>query len=624
MCGIYGMVALGGAPLGAPDALGRMGRTLRHRGPDDRGAAATDRAAFGVERLRITDPSARAAQPFVDAGSGVWLAANGAIYNGAVLRRRYRSYPYRSRSDTEPILPLYLERGAGGLAELDGMFAVAIWDGHAGRLVLARDRAGEKPLFYARIDDELWFASEVQALLEHPSLRRSIDASALRQYLTLGYVLEPRTPFAAIRRVEAGTVAVISADGTDVTRYWQPESVGIEYRPLAEAERALDRVLEDAVAKQLQADVPIGVFTSGGVDSALLTALAVRSGAAPDVHTFTVGFGEPSYDERAPAARVAGHFGTRHTAVTADEAALGEAFETITARVAEPISDPAVLPTYLLARAARQHVGVVLGGEGADELFGGYPTYVGHQLAPRFAALPRALREAAARLAAALPTSHDKVPLEFLLKRFLAAAELPVMERHLKWFGTGLDPAVWGAEGPLAAVLPNGNDGGASTTSTETGDALRRVMLFDYRSYLRDNLLVKIDRATMLVSLEARAPYLDRDVTRFALGLETRYKVRGLGTKWLFKRVARRQLPAAIVHRRKRGLSVPVGHWINGGLRGEVDRLLSQERLRAEGLLQAERVGQLLSEHRDGSANHARALWPLIVWEAWRERWLGD
>jgi len=627
MCGIYGMVALGEAPLRSPDALDRMGRALSHRGPDDRGALTTDRAALGVERLRITDLTPRAVQPFVHPGSGVWLAANGAIYNGAALRRRYRRYPFRSHSDIEPILPLYLERGAEGLSELDGMFALAIWDGRAERLVLARDRAGEKPLFYARAGDELWFASETQALLEHPSLGRGVDATALRQYFTLGYILEPRTPFAAIRRVEAGTVATFSAGGTRVSRYWNPEAVAAEYRPLAQAERGLERVLEDAVAKQLQADVPLGVFTSGGVDSALLTALAVESAGGRDVHTFTVGFGEPSYDERAPAARVAEQLGTRHVMVTADEAALHEALETVTSRVAEPLADPAVLPTYLLARDARRHVGVVLGGEGADELFGGYPTYPGHLLADRFAQLPPAVQRAAAYLVAALPTSHGKVPLEFLLKRFMAAARLPTLERHLRWFGTGLDPAVWGSGDAAAAVLSNGDAGAASNWGggpPAEQDELRSVMLFDYRTYLRDNLLPKIDRATMLVSLEARAPYLDRDVTRFALGLETRYKVRGLATKWLLKRVALRRLPAAIVRRRKRGLSVPVGSWINGGLRGEVDRLLDPERLGAEGLLRAEHVGQLLSEHRSGRANHARALWPLIVWETWRERWLGD
>jgi len=615
MCGIYGMVTFGAAAPDAAAVVERMGQTLRHRGSDDRAVLSSPTAAIGTERLRITDPSPRAAQPFASPDGTVWLACNGAIYNAAALRARYPRYPFRSRSDIEPVLPLYLDRGPAGATELDGMFALAIWDARRARLLLARDRAGEKPLFYARLGDTVWFASEVQALLEHPAVPRELDSAALDDYLTFGYVPEPRTMFAAIRKVEAGSVASFDAGGHGVLRYWVPELIPVAPTSPERAERELAERVELAVRRQLAADVPVGVFTSGGVDSSLLAALAARANAPEELHTFAVGFAAAGFDESRHAHALAEHLGSRHVTVRVAEPDLHEALDLVTGGVAEPIADPAILPTCLLARAARERVGAVLSGEGADELFGGYPTYLGHRAAPAYAALPGPARLLLRGVVQALPVSRGTVSLEFLLKRFAAEAERETLERHVAWFGTGLDPEAWADgihEPPWLPVV------------RREPDPLRQVMLFDYLTYLRDDLLPKVDRATMLFSLEARSPYLDRDLTRFALGLPTALKVRGLTTKWLLKRVARRWLPRHITRRRKRGLSVPVAAWINHGLRTEVDRLLAPERLRAEGVLHSERAGQLLSEHRAGQANHARALWPLVVYERWRERWLGD
>jgi asparagine synthase (glutamine-hydrolysing) len=301
---------------------------------------------------------------------------------------------------------------------------------------------------------------------------------------------------------------------------------------------------------------------------------------------------------------------TRYVPVRTDEETLLEALQRVTQCVAEPIADPAILPTFLLARAAREHVKVILSGEGADELFGGYPTYIGHKIAPAYHRLPGFFRAGMRRLVQRIPPSGKKVTLEFLLKRFVTDAEKPWIERHLSWFGTGLPASVY--SGP-ATVLPDLPQPPAGR------DALSGAMLVDYRSYLRDNLLVKVDRATMLSSVEARAPYLDRDVTAFAMSLQPDMRVRRLETKWLLKKAAEKWLPKEVIYRRKRGLSVPVSSWINRGLRGEVDRLLAPERLR--GVLNEGVVRNLLAEHRSGHANHARALWALIMLQYWRERW---
>ncbi len=610
MCGLYGMVSFAG-PLRSLEHRFVMSKRLRHRGPDDAGCCLADDALVGAERLRIKDPRPRGAQPFVDPDERIWVACNGAVYNDRAFRSRYADYPFRSASDIESIVPLYLDRGVEGVTDLDGMFALAIWDTRRRRLILARDRAGEKPLFWSAAGSEVWFASEIQALLAPESA--ALDRTALADYVRFGYAREPLTMVQGIEKVPAGTVLVFESTVPASRRFWHPEGVAETDIQAGAAEAELERLLRGAVAKQIACDVPVGVWTSGGVDSALLAVLAAEALERKPLRTFTVGFAEAGYDERQTARAVAAIVRSTHVSVSVDHAGLRAALDVITERVAEPISDPAILPSYLLARETRKHVGVVLSGEGADELFGGYPTYLGHRLAPAYRRLPSWIHAALESLVRSVPVSHGKVTADFLLRRFMAHVHEHPLQRHVSWFGTGLPTEVLAGPVPDRLQLEAG----------ETEALLRHVMLFDYRTYLPDNLLPKIDRATMLVGLEARAPYLDRALTTFALGLPVQLRVRRLETKWLLKRLARRVLPAGIVQQRKRGLSVPIAAWINGNLRGEVDRLLQPARLEAAGLFEPVRVRQLLTEHRAGRANHARALWPLIVFERWRERWIG-
>ena len=589
-----------------------MGEALRHRGPDGRAEFSESYARIGTERLRIIDLHERADQPFASPDGGIWLEANGEIYNAPAIRARYPDYPYRSHSDVETILPLYLEHGAGAIAQLDGMFGVAIWDHATKTLLLARDRAGEKPLFYARVGTETLFASELQCLLRHPQISRELDRDAIAEYLALGYVPEPRTPFAAIRRVPAGTYMRFTATGEETVRYWDPASFVEKPVDARTAVAETQRLIEAAVAKQVMSDVPVGVFISGGLDSSILATLASRIIGPDRVHTFSAQFAEESYDESGDAAVLAKRMQTRHVPVRTDEETLLEALRNVTTRVAEPLADPAILPTFLLARTAHEHVKVILSGDGADELFGGYPTYIGHKIAPKYDALPGFVRGGVRRLAFALPSSGKKVTLEYLLKRFVSDAELPWSERHLRWFGTGLADAA-----TIARITP-----ALEAANAAPRDPLSAAMLLDYRSYLRDNLLVKVDRATMLSSVEARAPFLDRDVTAFAMSLPPDLRVRGLTTKWVLKKAAEKWVSRDVIYRRKRGLSVPIASWINHGLRSEVDRLLAPKRLRAEALVDEQQVTRLLAEHRSGRANHAKALWAVIMLQYWVENWV--
>lgn len=613
MCGIYGMIAGRSAPLQYPEVADFMGEALRHRGPDGHAAFADSGAVIGTERLRIIDLHERADQPFASPNGEVWLECNGEIYNAPSIRARYRDFPFRSRSDVESILPLYLEHGIDAVEQLDGMFAIAIWDNRDRTLTLARDRAGEKPLFYARVGDEVVFASELQCLLRYPALPRDLDLAAIAGYLKLGYIPEPRTPFAAVRRVAAGTIMRFRDDGEETIRYWDPAAFTPEPISDRDAIARTQQLIENAVQKQVMSDVPVGVFISGGMDSSILATLASQTIGVDKVHTFSAQFAEASYDESGDAALLANRMRTMHVPVRTDEETLREALEHVARSVAEPLADPAILPTFLLARAAHKYVKVVLSGEGADELFGGYPTYLGHKVAPYYDAIPSPLRALVRKAVRTVPPSGKKVTIEFLLKRFVSDAERPWIERHLAWFGTGLSSEIFAR---TDAGLPELPDLGSNR------DALSGAMLLDYRSYLRDNLLVKVDRATMLSSVEARAPYLDRFVSTFALSLPADLRVRRLTTKWVLKKAAEKWIPKDVIYRRKRGLSVPVASWINQGLRADVDRLLAPQRLRAQGLVNDAYVQRLLTDHRTGRANNAKGLWAVIMLQYWMERWV--
>ena len=607
------MVSLSGRPLQYRALLGRMGTLLEHRGPDDTGTIDCEHAALGAERLRIVDRRVRANQPFAPPSRASWLVCNGEIYNAAALRARFRQYPYRSRCDVEPLVPLLCAEGPSGLDAADGMFALAWWSPASRTLLLARDRAGEKPLFYTERSGELWFASEIQALLIHPDFSRELDALALSEFLALGYVREPRTMFRSIRKVPAGVSLTFGPDGS-LTRHTIATPIVAVPPSMPAARRVLRGLLEDAVSKQMTADVPVGVFASGGVDSALITALAQRHAVGGGgLTTFTASFDNSAYDEGPAASRIATALRTRHVEIEVGERQLAEALQVLVQGMAEPLADPALLPTYLVSREAKNHVGVVLTGEGADELFGGYPTYIGHRAAAAVHGLPewfhRALQTATSRTAA----THRPNTLPFLLQRLVAHAGEGWRQRHVAWFGTGWLPHL---EADRAAEVIE------ALPRIEEADAVAGARALDFQTYLRDGLLVKLDRASMLVSLETRSPFLDPYVRGFAAGLPPQFVIDGWRTKPLLKAVAAEILPPWVVRRRKRGLSVPIASWINQGLREEVDRLLDPRKIVSQGVLPTLPIRQLLEEHRRGEANHARSLWPLIVLQYWLEHWV--
>jgi asparagine synthase (glutamine-hydrolysing) len=598
MCGIFGAVSLTDRPLRHPACIAAMSAALAHRGPDGERIVGHERARIGARRLAIMDLTT-GDQPFQSPDEAIWMVCNGEIYNSPDLRREATrwGYPFRSKGDIENIVPFYERLGAGAIERLDGMFGLAIWDDRRRWLILARDRAGEKPLFWTERDGELRFASEIQALLVYPDQARRLDPRAATAYEALGYVPAPHTMFEGIHKLPPGHLLVADASGPRLRAYWDPATVAAAASRLESPAQLRDALLR-AVERELMSDVPLGVFTSGGLDSSLLAAAAARVMGGEKIHTYSVRFVESGYDESPYAEAVTHDIRTIHHVVTADNAALERALQVVRDSFAEPVGDPAVLPTYLLAELARQDVKVVLSGEGADELFGGYPTYLGHKAAALFSRLPSPLRGFLRAAVRTLPASTGKVTLEFMAKQFVAAADLPPLERHLRWFG---------ALGPNAGTLRDVTDRMAAFPQ---GDPLNLLLWLDFVTYLPDNLLVKVDRATMRASIEARSPYLDRELVELVIPAPSRLKVQGRTTKAILKEAARGLVPPAVIRRRKRGLSVPVARWLNAELAPLADRVLGRS--------------PLLAEHRAGRSNHARKLWPLLMAGLWAERWNVD
>ncbi|MBI1940844.1 MAG: asparagine synthase (glutamine-hydrolyzing) [Acidobacteria bacterium] len=634
MCGICGILNLELEPAAHRERIDRMSARLEHRGPDSHGKFELPHVALAIRRLSIIDLET-GDQPLSNETGSVTLVFNGEIYNYRELREGLleRGHRFKTRSDGEVIAHLYEERGPDFVRELNGMFAIALWDESAKRLVLARDRAGEKPLFYWLRDRTLVFGSEIKALFEYPGISRELDLEAVNQYFFYGYFPAPRSVYAEVKKLPAAHRMVVERGEARIEPYWRlqehlcppgrPRLIDWEKRALVEA---LRRRLREAAISRLVSDVPLGVFLSGGIDSSTL--VATMSELTPgNVNTFSVAFPEKTFNEASHARFVARHFSTRHHEVTADGTSLRDALDFLAGHLDEPLADPAMIPTYLLSRFARQHIKVALSGEGSDELFGGYPTYPGVRLAEYYLKLPRFVRRRLIEpLARLLPVSPSAVPLGLFLRRFLAHAERDPAERHQIWMGMfspreldrlfspqwkGPSPPSSVIFAPLAPVME-----GARFDET-----LAEMLYLDFRLYLEDNLLVKIDRASMASSLELRTPFLDHRLVEFAASLPAALKVPRFQMKYVLKKAVEAWLPRQIVYRQKRGFSVPIAGWMRGSLRPLLDETLGEEKLKRDGLFDAAFVRRILTEHWSGRADHRKGLWALLCFQLWFDRW---
>jgi asparagine synthase (glutamine-hydrolysing) len=621
MCGICG-IAAGGAGGPDPDALAAMSWALVHRGPDDDGQVIAGPVGLAARRLSIID-LAGGHQPIASEDGRVHVVQNGEIYNHAELRAELQAagHSFRTRCDTEVIVHLFEEHGDGFAERLRGMFAIAIWDGRAGRLVLARDRFGIKPLFYREdADGGLAFASELKALMALPDFDRGLDPRALESLLAFNSIPGPLTIFDGVHKLQPGhQLSWEPGRGTKVTQYAhvKPVQEG-ELRgdsPASLAEELRER-LRDSVRAHLVSDVPVGVLLSGGVDSAALTAIAAEE-SDERVRTFSIGFRERSFDELERARLVATRYDTDHHELIV-EPNVGEVLTQLAEVFDEPLADSSALPTYLVSQLASEHVKVALSGEGGDELFAGYHTYVADSIAP-WAGRPAA---ALGPLVERLPSSSARVSFDYKAKRFARGGALPPLERHHAWkeiFSPELRAEL------RAVPAPDGFDPldvyRERYATTAGAQPIARLQDVDRSIYLVDDLLVKTDRASMAHSLETRVPFLDTAVTELALAVPTGRHLRGFQKKRLLRRAVAPLLPRRILHGRKRGFSIPAAAWLRGDLREFAHDVLAPDTVRAQGLFRPEVVQRLLAEHQAGSADHSRQIWCLMTLGLWLERY---
>lgn len=613
------MAVAGRGAVADVSAVQRMNARLTHRGPDSDGLFHEGGVALAMRRLSIIDLE-HGDQPISGEDGSVSVVQNGEIYNYRELRRELeaRGHRFATHSDTEVLVHLYEEHGAGFVERLRGMFAIALWDAREQRLLLARDRFGIKPLYYRDVGGTLSFSSELKAMLEQPGFSRQIDPRAVAAYLAFNSIPAPLTIFAEARKLPAGTLAVWRDGELSLSRYARPEPVlaaEARRRPAGELAGELRETLRDSVRAHLVADVPVGVLLSGGVDSAGLAALA--SGEKGEgVKTFSVGFEEASFDELDRARLVAGRYRTDHHEIVLRPDAV-ELFPKLVEAFDEPFGDSSALPTYLVSELAAGEVKVALSGEGGDELFGGYYTYVADLLAPRVGRLATL----AAPLIERLPSSDGKVSIDYKAKRFARGAGLPPLERHHAWkeiFSRQLQASLLGSRDPGWDPVDIYRERYAETEGAED---LARLQDVDLGIYLVDDLLVKTDRSSMAHSLELRVPFLDNEVAAMALGLATPLKVRGLAKKRLLRQALAPLLPKEILRGPKQGFSIPVAAWLRGPLQGFAREVLSADSLSRQGWLDPGTVTGLLDDHCAGREDLSRQLWGLLAFTLWFDRY---
>lgn len=657
MCGIVGLVSVVPSRFapGVDGKLVAMRDTLTHRGPDDAGLyldipddiAGNGACGLAFRRLSILDLST-GHQPLSNEDGTVWVAFNGEIYNHLELRQELEAAGHRfaTHTDTEVLVHGWEQWGDKLLPRLNGMFDLALWDGRTRTLLLARDRFGKKPLFVAGLDGgrTLVFGSELSAVLAHPGVERRLDPRGLESLLLFDYVASPHALIQDVATLEPGTAWRFEAaapGGPQLMRlrWHEPSAPDADLANLNDDESLaeLDRRIAKAVERRLMADVPLGIFLSGGIDSSLVAWYAARLRPAAELDTFAIGFDDASFDESSHARTVARHLGTRHHERILSPDACLQLVPDLLGKLDQPLADASILPTWFLSKFAREQVTVALGGDGGDEWFLGYPTFYAHHVGRLWDHLGmRPLQPAFEAMARHLPVSHGNLSLDFQIKRFLGGLRYDGGMRHVAWIG-GLEPRQHARvlHPDLQARLSQLTRGVFPWTSedlqTEISqtwhewralgrDDMDGLAALYARYYLGDGVLQKVDRASMLHSLEVRAPLLDPDVVQLARALPTRAKLRGRTTKIALRRLAEQKLPADIVRRPKKGFGVPLASWLRGPLKAWMTDQLTGETVRSSPHLNAQGIAAVVDEHVRGKADHRKVLWALLCFVAWQER----
>jgi len=619
MCGIAGF-----AGNGDRTTLEKMAGTLARRGPDDHGVYHDGHVGLTNTRLSVIDLSPLGHQPMENDSGDVIVVFNGEIYNFKELRAELEKtgrYRFRSHSDTEVLLHLYEEYGEDSFKQLRGMFAIALYDRRRAKLLLVRDHLGKKPLYWGIFQGTLVFGSELKALMCHPLWRGHLDRQALNLYLVFESVPTPWSMFEGVRKVPPASFLVFKNGAVDkIVEFWRPTPQAQTEIDFESAKTRLDTALTRSVGARLVADVPVGVFLSGGLDSSTVAYYAKLQGP---VNTFSIGFDEASFDETKEATAVARFLGTDHASEVFSVRKCAQTIPEVADYLDEPNADPSILPTYLLSAFTRKTVTVALGGDGADELFAGYPTFRAESFHRFYSMIPKILRTAIIEpLIRRMPASHSYMSLDFRLKKFLDGSDSPDRYRHQHWMGAFRDDE-------RAAVLtdeylvesPSPYAPIDTYWETPGGDFSRRLLFTYLRTYLMDQVMTKVDRASMANSLEARSPFLDVGVVDLALGLPYEFKYRKFTDKRILRSLMRGKLPPSVTERKKKGFGVPLGRWLQRELKPLCEELLSASNIGRSRIFNYAYVERLKQQHFSSSHDHRKKLWTLMVFMLWHERW---
>jgi asparagine synthase (glutamine-hydrolysing) len=632
MCGICGVVSASAEDPVRADLVVEMCRRIAHRGPDDEGVYAGPGIGLGNRRLSIIDVEG-GHQPLSNEDGRIWVVHNGEIYNFPEIRERLigAGHVFRTRTDTETIVHAYEEWGLDFIEEFRGMFAFALWDDQEKRCLLVRDRVGIKPLYYTLLEDQtLVFGSELKTILAYPSVRREVDPVALDLYLSLEYIPAPHSIFKNIFKLPAGHFLSFYRGRIDLRKYWDIEpdpekDEAVRRRPLDSLMDELYARLKESVRLRLISDVPLGAFLSGGIDSSTVVGLMRELGASP-LRTFSIGFADASYNELEHARRIAHRFETAHEEFILEPRAL-DLTEKLIRHLDEPFGDFSIFPTYLVSKMARDRVKVILSGDGGDEIFAGYEHYQAQKLS-RLPAVPLAAAAAGLITKRMMPSEKKKGAWN-KLRRFLLAFENEKELRHLRWmmFLSEKDKAdlyTDGLKSQLGGLLsPRCRQPFAEIFGRLNGfGRLTGELYLDLKTYLVDDIMVKVDRMSMATSLEAREPLLDHKLVEFAFRLPGKLKLHGLTTKWIFKKTVERLLPRENIYRTKEGFSIPIKHWLRVELRSLMEDALSESRIRQAGFFNYPPIRRMMEAHLKGRENYSHQLWALLVFEMWRNQYL--
>jgi len=632
MCGITGFVNPPNKKASL-EILKRMNKTIVHRGPDDGGEKIFGNVALANRRLAVIDLTAEGHQPMPSFNKKIWIAYNGEVYNFKKLKESLlkKGYRFRSTSDTEVIVNLYQEYGLSAIKRLRGMFALSLWDSQKKQLVLARDRFGIKPLHYYLKDGLLIFGSETKAILAHPQVKKSLNLKSLSLYFSIGFgaIPSPFTIFSGIKKLPPAHYAVFKNGQLSIKKYWHLEKVKEIKISENEAKKRLLELIKQSVKDQLISDVPLGAFLSGGIDSSMVTALMSQN-INRKPKTFTIGFDNPNFDESKYAQLAAEKLGTDHHIKRFKTKELIATLSKVVKKLDEPIADASILPTYLLSRFTRQHVTVALSGDGGDELFAGYPTYIAHKLNRTFPFLPSFLFKPFLNLEILnklwLARHSPNLSFSYKLKRLISGWNKNLALRHLNFVG----PIPLEKKTNLFTKEINQQLGEKDEAlfwakkifkPAKNFDQQKALQFFDLYSYLSEQGLVKSDRASSFNSLEVRVPFLTCEIAEFAFSLPSNLKLHGFKLKYIFKKAAADILPKEIIERPKKGFGIPIHAWLRTSLKKEMLEMLSKKRLEKQGIFNYQFISRLVNEHLNNQTDHRMILWSLLMFQYWYENY---